>query len=111
VSTPLSDPTNFAPTRTDRLRSYGSTMAGSGRWFRWVDDGGTFGIVWTDDRDALGCLGVAGVTPEYQQAAQRVLREGFAAGFSATDQFDRILALADDDVHVKHGELGTLLRP
>lgn len=77
----------------DVVPEFSPEMTGPGRWFMWVaDTGELFGVLWTDDKDALGLLGTEETDPAHQQAGQAEIRRAKANGYTATETFDTLMA-------------------
>lgn len=84
---------DFAPEQTTPdVPEFESSMQGPGRWFVMEDDDGSlFGVLWTDDKDALGLLGTELTSSEHQQAGVAEIRRAKANGYTATETFDTLL--------------------
>ncbi len=94
----------------DQLENYSPVMTGPGRWFVMVaGDGALFGVLWTDDRYALGLLGTEGSDPDHQRAGWDELRRAKAAGYTATETFDTLMAAYEPELYGE-GELSQLMQ-
>lgn len=88
---------------------FSTVMRGRGRWFLWVDtDGSLFGVLWTNDRDALGLLGTEGTDPAHQQAGMAEIRRAKANGYTPTEVFN-IIADVYAPTDAGAGDLAALL--
>lgn len=89
---------DFAPEQVSPVElEFGSSMVGTGRWFVMEDDGSLFGILWTDDKDALGLLGTEETSAAHQQAGMAEIRRAKANGYTATEVFDTFMATYEPD--------------
>jgi len=72
---------------------YATTMIGPGRWFVMIEDGSAelVGVLWTDDKDALGLIAVEASDRARVAATRSLLRAARAARRPARDVFDELL--------------------
>lgn len=71
---------------------FDTVMTGPGRWaVIQEDDGRLLGVLWTDDRAALGLIGTENTDPEMQAAGWAEIRRAKANGYTATEVFDELV--------------------
>lgn len=83
---------DFAPTPDALSAGYSPVMRGQGRWFLMANDQVVFGMLWTDDSDALGLLAIESSDPAAVAAVNAAMDENAAAGVPTTDLFDEFLS-------------------
>jgi len=74
--------------------SYSQVMTGPGRWFHMKDpDGAVYGILFTNDADVLGLIGLTESSGPLLSSGITALRQAFAKGVRTIDQFDYLFGL------------------
>ena len=90
---------DHAPVFTDDVVDYDGDLRGQGRWAVLAKgDGREAGVLWTDDRNGLGCLPVEDGDTDAAVAVRESIRAAAVMEIRATRQFDQLAAQWGADV-------------
>lgn len=97
----------MSPVLEGSFSEFSVEMVGPGRWFVMSEDNEMFGVLWTDDKEALGLMGTEKTSSYRQQVGWAEIRRSRANGRSATETFDLLLSEYPSDAYGE-GDLGLL---